>query len=76
VARESLASLTRRSALAGGTALVTGASGAFGSATLQVLRYLGANALTVIAAGLRERHSGHPRDDRTPEKRTAKEHRP
>jgi NAD(P)-dependent dehydrogenase (short-subunit alcohol dehydrogenase family) len=47
VARETLPSLTRRSALAGRTAIVTGASGAFGSATLQVLRYLGANAIGV-----------------------------
>jgi len=47
VARETLPSLARRSALAGRTVLVTGASGAFGSATLQVLRYLGANAIGI-----------------------------
>jgi NAD(P)-dependent dehydrogenase (short-subunit alcohol dehydrogenase family) len=37
--------LTARQALAGRTALVTGAAGAFGSATLRVLRFLGADAL-------------------------------
>src|ERR1700761_4254171 len=45
VSRESLASLADRKALAGQTALVTGASGAFGSATLRVLTFLGADAL-------------------------------
>ena len=47
MARETLPSLTRRSALADRTALVTGASGAFGSATLQVLRYLGARVIGI-----------------------------
>jgi NAD(P)-dependent dehydrogenase (short-subunit alcohol dehydrogenase family) len=42
VPRETLRSLSSRSAFAGRTAIVTGASGAFGSATLRVLRYLGA----------------------------------
>ena len=45
MSRESLASLADRKALAGQTALVTGASGAFGSATLRVLTFLGADAL-------------------------------
>ncbi|HWG13310.1 MAG TPA: SDR family NAD(P)-dependent oxidoreductase [Streptosporangiaceae bacterium] len=43
--RETLTSLTERQALAGRTAIVTGASGAFGSATLRVLRFLGARAV-------------------------------
>jgi NAD(P)-dependent dehydrogenase (short-subunit alcohol dehydrogenase family) len=43
--RETLTSLTGRQALAGRTALVTGAAGAFGSNTLRVLRFLGADAL-------------------------------
>src|ERR1700712_2652420 len=43
--RETLQSLSARHALAGRTAIVTGASGAFGSATLSVLRYLGADAV-------------------------------
>src|SRR6201996_1569182 len=45
VSRETLTSLAGRKALAGRTAIVTGASGAFGSATLAVLRYLGAGAI-------------------------------
>jgi len=45
VPRESLRSLTARSAYAGRAVLVTGAAGAFGSATLRVLRYLGADAI-------------------------------
>lgn len=45
--RETLRSLSSRSAFAGRTAIVTGASGAFGSATLRVLRYLGADAIGV-----------------------------
>lgn len=40
--RETLDSLTARSAYAGRAVIVTGAAGAFGSATLRVLRYLGA----------------------------------
>jgi NAD(P)-dependent dehydrogenase (short-subunit alcohol dehydrogenase family) len=47
VPRETLRSLSSRSAFAGRTAIVTGASGAFGSATLRVLRYLGADAIGV-----------------------------
>lgn len=43
--RETLTSLTERKALAGRTAIVTGASGAFGSATLRVLRFLGADVI-------------------------------
>src|ERR1700759_1463940 len=43
--RETLTSLSARKALAGRTAIVTGAAGAFGSATLSVLRYLGADAV-------------------------------
>jgi NAD(P)-dependent dehydrogenase (short-subunit alcohol dehydrogenase family) len=42
VTRETLTSLSGRKALAGRTAIVTGASGAFGSATVGVLRFLGA----------------------------------
>jgi len=45
VRRETLRSLAARSAYAGRAVLVTGASGAFGSATLRVLRYLGADAV-------------------------------
>jgi NAD(P)-dependent dehydrogenase (short-subunit alcohol dehydrogenase family) len=45
VSRETLTSLAAREALAGRTAIVTGASGAFGSATLSVLKYLGADAV-------------------------------
>jgi NAD(P)-dependent dehydrogenase (short-subunit alcohol dehydrogenase family) len=43
--RETLNSLSARHALAGRKAIVTGASGAFGSATLSVLRYLGADVV-------------------------------
>lgn len=53
--RETLRSLTARSAYAGRAVLVTGAAGAFGSATLRVLRYLGADAAGIDrapAAGL------------------------
>jgi NAD(P)-dependent dehydrogenase (short-subunit alcohol dehydrogenase family) len=42
--RETLRSLAARSALAGRAVLVTGAAGAFGSATLRLARYLGADA--------------------------------
>ncbi len=45
MARETLTSLAGRQALAGRTAIVTGASGAFGSATMRVLTFLGARAL-------------------------------
>jgi NAD(P)-dependent dehydrogenase (short-subunit alcohol dehydrogenase family) len=44
VRRESLRGLAARSAYQGRAVLVTGASGAFGAATLRVLRYLGADA--------------------------------
>ena len=47
MARETLTVLARRSALAGRTAIVTGASGAFGSATMEVLRYLGAHPIGI-----------------------------
>jgi len=47
VPRETLRSLAARSAYAGRAAIVTGASGAFGSATLDVLRYLGADAIGI-----------------------------
>lgn len=47
MARETLHSLAARSALAGRAVLVTGAAGAFGSATLRLARYLGANALGI-----------------------------
>jgi NAD(P)-dependent dehydrogenase (short-subunit alcohol dehydrogenase family) len=47
VARETLTVLARRSALAGRTAIVTGASGAFGSATMEVLKYLGAHPIGI-----------------------------
>jgi len=53
--RETLRSLAARSALAGRAAIVTGGAGAFGSATLRVLRYLGADAIgidRVPAAGV------------------------
>lgn len=43
--RESLRGLAARSAYAGRAVIVTGAAGAFGSATLRVLRYLGADAI-------------------------------
>jgi NAD(P)-dependent dehydrogenase (short-subunit alcohol dehydrogenase family) len=45
--RETLRSLAARSALAGRAVLVTGAAGAFGSATLRLARYLGADALGI-----------------------------
>jgi NAD(P)-dependent dehydrogenase (short-subunit alcohol dehydrogenase family) len=47
VPRENLRSLAARSALAGRAAIVTGGAGAFGSATLRVLRYLGADAIGI-----------------------------
>jgi NAD(P)-dependent dehydrogenase (short-subunit alcohol dehydrogenase family) len=53
--RETLRSLAARSALAGRAAIVTGGAGAFGSATLRVLRYLEADAIgidRVPAAGV------------------------
>lgn len=45
--RETLRSLAARSALAGRAVLVTGAAGAFGSATLRLARYLGADTLGI-----------------------------
>lgn len=45
--RENLRSLAARSALAGRAVLVTGAAGAFGSATLRLARYLGADAVGI-----------------------------
>ena len=48
--RETLRSLVARSAYAGRAVLVTGAAGAFGSATLRVLRYLGADAIGIDRA--------------------------
>src|SRR6516162_11684072 len=45
--RETLRSLAARSAFTGRAAIVTGGAGAFGSATLRVLRYLGADALGI-----------------------------
>lgn len=45
--RETLRSLAARSAYAGRAVIVTGAAGAFGSATLRVLRYLGADAIGI-----------------------------
>ena len=45
MSRETLTSLVERKALAGRTAIVTGAAGAFGSATLGVLQFLGAQAV-------------------------------
>jgi NAD(P)-dependent dehydrogenase (short-subunit alcohol dehydrogenase family) len=45
VPRETLRSITARSAYAGRAVIVTGAAGAFGAATLRVLRYLGADAI-------------------------------
>ena len=48
--RESLRSLAARSAYAGRAVIVTGAAGAFGSATLRVLRYLGADAIGIDRA--------------------------
>jgi len=47
VPRENLRSLAARSALAGRAAIVTGGAGAFGSATLRVLRYLGGDAIGI-----------------------------
>jgi NAD(P)-dependent dehydrogenase (short-subunit alcohol dehydrogenase family) len=47
VPHETLRSLAARSAYAGRAVLVTGAAGAFGSATLDVLRYLGADAIGI-----------------------------
>lgn len=47
MARETLRSLAARSALAGRAVLITGAAGAFGSATLRLARYLGADALGI-----------------------------
>ncbi len=47
VRRESLRSLAARSAYTGRAVIVTGAAGAFGSATLRVLRYLGADAVGI-----------------------------
>jgi NAD(P)-dependent dehydrogenase (short-subunit alcohol dehydrogenase family) len=47
VPRETLHSLAARSAYAGRAVIVTGAAGAFGSATLQVLRHLGADAIGI-----------------------------
>lgn len=45
--RETLRSLTARSAYAGRAVIVTGAAGAFGSATLRVLRNLGAEVVGI-----------------------------
>jgi NAD(P)-dependent dehydrogenase (short-subunit alcohol dehydrogenase family) len=45
--RETLCSLAARSAFGGRAAIVTGGAGAFGSATLRVLRYLGADAIGI-----------------------------
>ncbi len=45
--RENLRSLSGRSAFAGRAVIVTGGAGAFGSATLRVLRFLGADAVGV-----------------------------
>ncbi len=45
--RETLRSLAARSAFAGRAVIVTGGAGAFGSATLRVLRYLGADAIGI-----------------------------
>ena len=45
--RETFRSLAARSAYAGRAVIVTGAAGAFGSATLRVLRYLGADAIGI-----------------------------
>jgi NAD(P)-dependent dehydrogenase (short-subunit alcohol dehydrogenase family) len=47
VPRETLRSLAARSAYAGRAVIVTGAAGAFGSATLRVLRYLGADTVGI-----------------------------
>jgi NAD(P)-dependent dehydrogenase (short-subunit alcohol dehydrogenase family) len=49
MSRETLRSLAARSAFAGHAAIVTGGAGAFGSATLRVLRYLGADAIGIDA---------------------------
>jgi NAD(P)-dependent dehydrogenase (short-subunit alcohol dehydrogenase family) len=45
VSRETMRTLAARQALAGRAVLVTGAAGAFGSATLRMVRHLGADAL-------------------------------
>lgn len=45
--KETLRDLAARSAFAGRAVIVTGAAGAFGSATLRVLRYLGADAIGI-----------------------------
>ena len=45
--RENLRSLAARSAFAGRAAIVTGGAGAFGSATIRVLRYLGGDAIGI-----------------------------
>jgi NAD(P)-dependent dehydrogenase (short-subunit alcohol dehydrogenase family) len=45
VTRKTLKGLAESQSLVGRTAIVTGASGAFGSATLRVLKFLGADAL-------------------------------
>jgi len=47
MSRENLRSLAARSAFDGRAAIVTGGAGAFGSATLRVLRYLGADAIGI-----------------------------
>jgi NAD(P)-dependent dehydrogenase (short-subunit alcohol dehydrogenase family) len=47
VPRETLRDLAARSAYAGRAVIVTGAAGAFGSATLRLLRYLGAHAIGI-----------------------------
>jgi len=55
MSRENLRKLAERSALSGRAVIVTGGAGAFGSATLRVLRYLGADAIgidRVPAAGV------------------------
>ena len=48
--RETLRSLAARSAFTGRAAIVTGGAGAFGLATLRVLRYLGADAIGIDRA--------------------------
>jgi NAD(P)-dependent dehydrogenase (short-subunit alcohol dehydrogenase family) len=47
VPRETLRGLAARSAFAGQAVIVTGGAGAFGSATLRVLRHLGADAIGI-----------------------------
>jgi len=47
VPRETLRSMAARSAYAGRAVIVTGAAGAFGSATLRLLRYLGADVIGI-----------------------------